>query len=312
MRSGKTPPYIRLKRTSIRCSNWRRAGRGDLEDQGLIEDWDQNLVFTVTRTVEIDSSIAAEAGLRSGARLILMPTWWSNGTYLRGRGEAQEFVVDSELGRKTYSVALTLEGVNLARNVELRLALVLAAPTDEMLKDRLIVHRPGSVLWDDCIRLRLEGEAPRFPISVVDFSENRIGPIGACWRFEWNSVDPTLPAMATMRLFVNSRQKAFYNAITSQDPTPTQVAIRSALKHAIGFEMLHLAIGHADELEQSRGEFMPDSAGHVMLDLVDRIFPGLGPVACAEFRKQRFGEFSAEVQSKLAVFSDKILLEGLL
>lgn len=309
MRSGRTPPYIRPKSAAIQSSLWRHVGKGDLQDGQVIDGWDQNLTITATRMIEVEFPHFDADRYTEGARMALIPTWWSDGTGLRGRGEAQEIVIEAGVAKRKYDIALTIPGTSLARNVQLRAALVLVEPTKAMLGQALSPHRPGSVLWEDAISLRLDGDAPRFPISVVDFVDNQLGSANACWRFDWSPADPTLPAMATMRLLVNARQKAFHAAVTSREPTPAQVAIRSALKFALGEEMLRLALDHAQELEQSRRDFMPDSGGQVLIELVQRIYPGMGPVMCADRRRECPGEFAADVQARLALFGEKALLE---
>lgn len=311
MGNGRTPPYLQPKKGSVNCSLWRQANGGHIGDGDTIAEWDQNMILVLARSIEVDFQAMRQARISSGAKVMLIPTWWSDGTGLRGRGEPQEIVIDAASNRYTYEVGIAVRGVDLARNIQLRTALVLIEPTDEMLEQPLAAHRPGSVLWEDSIRIRLEGVSPRFPISVVDFNENQIGPANACWIFDWSPIDLNLPAMATMRLLVNSSQKIFHAAITSSKPSPSQVAIRSALKHAVALEMIYHALEHADELEHLRHDLMPDSAGQVLLDLVQRIYPGVSLTACADRRRQFPGEFSAEAQAKLAVFGEKVLSEDI-
>lgn len=308
MRSGRTPPYIRPDQRAFSMSNWRIVSGRELQDGELVPEWDQSLCLTVARVIQVDVATMMMSGrLKAGTRLAVLPTWWSDGTGLRGSGEPIHFTVDAKVQQRKFDLALSIPGRHLAKHLQVRSALVLVEQALEMAGDPLAAHRPGSVLWEDAITVVLEGEASRFPITVVDFVESNLGPANACWRFEWTPMDPTLPAMATMRLYVNSKHPTFHAAATCRDVTQAQVAIRSSLKMGVGEEMLRIALDKAEELETGAQDFQLGSAGRVLIDLVERVFPGRGPIGCREDRNHDPGRFQAELQARLALFGESAL-----
>jgi hypothetical protein len=259
-------------------------------------------VLSCTREIEIDLvMLSGSGGLKPGTSVGLVAGWWSEGTTLRGQGEPVYFILGTTGGRRRFELEVNIPGGEAAYHVQLRSALILGTAGPAMRRDRLAPHREGSILWEDSIGLTLEADAPRFPISVVDFVDDGIGPANACWKFEWSPVELGLPAMATMRLLVNARHEIFRQALIATEPLEAQIAIRSALKHALMMEMLQLALLHADELETGQ-PFEVGSAGRVFTDLIARVFPGHSPRSCAEFRHAQPGRFSAEVQGKVDLF----------
>ena len=304
MRAGRTPPFVRPDKRAFAMQDWRVVNGRMLQEGTLVPEWDQSLYLQVTRVIEINMRMVADSGrLLPGAKIGLLPTWWSEGTGLRGAGELAPISIEGQDGRpQRFELFLSVPGHQLAGNIQLRTALVLIEPTKAMARDNLAPHRPGSVLWEDAITAVLEGQASRFPITVMDFVAADLGPENACWRFEWTPTDPALPAMATMRLYLNSRQPAFHTAAVSQDPSTDQTAMRSALKYGLAEEMIRLAIDRADELESGSGDFPTASGGRVLIDLLGRIFPGRSPVACREFRLQDPGRFQAEIQARTGLF----------
>jgi hypothetical protein len=111
-----------------------------------------------------------------------------------------------------------------------------------------------------------------------------------------------------MRLLVNSRQTEFREALVASAPTPAQGAVRNALKHAIAMEMVHLAMTHAQELELGEPH-EAGSSGRVFVDLVSRLLPPHTPKSCHDLYVKEPGKLSAEIQSRLGLFSE-IALSG--
>jgi hypothetical protein len=245
----------------------------------------------------------ATGRIKVGARVAFVATYWSEGTSLRGQGTSEVFEVNNECNRRNFDLSLTVEGKSASRTLQLKTSLILIAPSADMLRDSLAPKRAGSVLWEDSISIILDGNAPRFPVSIIDFVESGLGPEGSCWRFEWFPQDPSAPAMASMRLYINSRHRAFHDAIVSTNPSPCQLAVRSALKHDIGKELVSLAIQNCHDLELIERHEVGTS-GRVLMDLVARVFPGRTPADCAELLKNEPGAFSAQLQAAMALFTD--------
>jgi hypothetical protein len=304
MRSGRTPPFIRPDPRSFALSSWRIINGRQFQDGDLLPEWDPSFTLTCVRVIEVELPLLVSSGrLRPGARVAFIPTWWSEGTSLRGRGVPEVVEVSNELARRKLDLALTVAGLEVSRMVQLKTSLVLESPCSDMIRDSLAPKRPGSILWEDTVTLVLEGNAPRFPISVVDFVDSGLGPASSCWRFEWSPQDISAPALSCMRLYINSRQKVFHDAIVSTNPTPSQKAIRSALKHAIGKELVALALEHSRDLEVLAHHEV-GSCGRVLCDLLNRVFPGRTPTDCVECMKVDPGVFSAQLQAAMGIFSE--------
>lgn len=85
MRSGRTPPFARPDKRAFSMQDWRVVNGRSLQEGTLVPEWDQSLRLTLTRIIEVDIRMAADSGrLRSGAKLAMLSTWWSEGTGLRG------------------------------------------------------------------------------------------------------------------------------------------------------------------------------------------------------------------------------------
>src|SRR5207244_358288 len=97
-------------------------------------------------------------------------------------------------------------------NLYLHTSIVLSAGSEAT--EAFVAHLPGSILWSDRHEIRLQGDAPLFPISVIDFE--RAGfPARAGWHLEI-AADLAAPLHASLRLYLNSAHSvvvaAFANA----------------------------------------------------------------------------------------------------
>jgi hypothetical protein len=306
MRICKTAPFNKPLEDAFASQNWHDGNGEPLEDGSLVRNWDQQTQLEVFRNVEVDLKVfTAIAPLYQDARLSFHSTWWSDGTGLRGRGETVEFKAEIHGRPKpSFRLSMTVPGSQLAGKLQLRSALVLVEASPGMKQSSIYAKRPGSILWEDHTTVTLEGGAPRFPITVVDFLESGLGPENACWSFEWRPADLALPAMATMRLFLNSRHHVFHEAAVSQVPDGVQKAIISSLKYGLAEEMITRALDVAGELVNTDDDFLNGSSGRVFLDLLERIFPGMDPMACREFREKDPVRFKAEIQARTALYAD--------
>ncbi|MBX3738962.1 MAG: hypothetical protein KF715_19875 [Candidatus Didemnitutus sp.] len=309
MRTVRSPAYARPDPECFSAGPWRALHGRSLSDGEPIRDWDPSLALQCTREIEIDLvRLSRSGGLKPGAFVSLLPTWWSEETSLRGCGAAHHIQVGASGGRQRFTLEITVPAEEIAGSLQLRSVLVLAAASPAMERDRLAPRRPGSVLWEDSISVLLEGDAPRFPMSVVDFVTDAVGPASACWCLEFSPPDPTLPAMAALRLLVNSRHEIFRQALVSTAPTEAQLAIRSGLKHAVAVEMVNLALCHARDLEL--GPHEAGTAGRVLADLLARVFPGESPVALQEKMKTEPAKLAMAIQAAMGLYSPQAMRGG--
>ncbi len=303
MQAARTPPFCRPDPRAIQCSPWIMSGGRHLQDGDLIKEWDQSLVLTLDKVVQIDIRILASSGrLPVGTILALVPTWWSEGTGLRGSGAQIPVRIEAGTGHEELHVSMTIPGSQLAGQVRLSCKLVLTKQTASGEKDPLSVKWPGSILWEDALTLVLEGKGARFPITAVDFEASGLGPGKACWLLEWKPRDLHMPAMSCIRIYINSSHEAFHRAVTTLDPDDASRAIRSAMKFQVAEEMIRLALEEAEDLALAAPDLDKGSAGRVLLDLLGNIFPEKTLPQLIQWRAGHPGEFSAQLQDRLQLF----------
>ena len=302
MTVARTPPFVCPDPRAFEASAWSKDGTQQLEDGMLLPTWDPGAQLTVFRTIQSNVGLAMNTGkILPGTRLAFVPTWWSPGTGLRGKGAEAVFSAEAT-SQKHFDISMVMPGDQLKGSVQLRTSLVLLERPSKASTDPLAASRPGSVLWHDELLLVLEGEAPRFPATAVEFSKNNLGGATACWRLEWSPRELEAPAMACLRLWINKENEVFYRAMVAAVPTPEEGAMRSALRFCVAEEMLQLALEYADDLEQ--GTFDYGSSGRVFSDLVEQQFPGWGPRKTRQFRKKDPAAFSTRLQSGTHLFAD--------
>jgi hypothetical protein len=307
MRASRTPPYKRPAPDCIEVDDWRQQNGDQLSDGMLLKSWDQSTDIAVSRTISVDiAKFAASGLLPKGSKVKLFCTWWSSRTGLRGSGPARLIVVDpADRKKEEFVLPLKVPGSKLSGIVQIRTVATLDLLADQDSASALSPKRQGAILWEDSIEIVLEGSGSKFPISVVDFVETGIGPERSCWLFDWSPSDISLPAMATMRVYVNSRHAVFHAACTATEPIESQRLLRETMRYGLTCEMVRHAVDRAEDLEAAAQDLPSDSAGRVLWDLLERVFPGRSPLSCRELLLQEPGKFHAEVQAAVSLFSAK-------
>ena len=148
----------------IRRGDWlMSASSGEVAtDPETVPDWDYFTGLEVRRSLEVDLRGALEdCGLGPDSELSAVITWHSSWTNLRGASRPQR-VVDG-----TNSLIMDLPGEQLGGTLTLQCRIF--ASDSGSSSNSLAPHRPGSTLWSDELRVRLEGAGERFPTLPVDF-----------------------------------------------------------------------------------------------------------------------------------------------
>jgi hypothetical protein len=304
MRGAKTAPYLRADTRAIQCGPWMMGANRKLEDGELLKEWDQSLDIDLSRFVRIDLGVfAGTAKLGVGCQLGAIPSWWSDGTNLRGHGEPCKFSLLEGEKYEDLKMTLRIPGAHLAGNLMLRTSIVLLEAPKGRAGSKLAATMPGSVLWEDGLFVIIEGKASRFPVTALDFEKSSLGTKEACWLLDWSPRDLVLPAMACLRIYVNSGHVAFHRAVTTPEPGPTEHAVRSAMKCGVAEEMVRLALENVEDLESHEDDLPPGSVGMVFMDLLGQVFPERTPRQLVEFRRKEPGKFQAQMQSQVRLFS---------
>jgi hypothetical protein len=235
------------------------------------------------------------AGLDDDAVVNLIVIAFSTATWLR----KTLFARPVDTTTNDVVVEFDLDGDELGGTLRLRTALILdVAPQADQ---PFVAKLPSSVLWDDEYELRLQGDAPLFPISVVDFNRAAF-PNSAGWHLEIGS-DLDARLHASVRLYINSEQprvvSAFRNAAA---PSPEDRAILSAIYADVARIMVEHALNQ--DIPDSQSAMDKDSLGFALRQLLMRFYPGEDIAAVRRGRIDHPSEFSSELFSHLKIFGD--------
>jgi hypothetical protein len=141
------------------------------------------------------------------------------------------------------------------------------------------VH-PGDRLWSENIRVRLEGEEPRFPIETMDLAQMLGGGIAgaAAWHLHWSPGDWTRDFHGAVRLYLNTKSSEILRRIEDEDPATIQFLL-------------------GDVMSQICERFLSDPEAETMMDAAE---PGsLGAQAATWLRKAWPGKGASFIRSVL-------------
>jgi hypothetical protein len=163
-----------------------------------------------------------------------------------------------------------------------------------------VAHLAGSILWSDRHEIRLQGDSPLFPISVIDF-ERAVFPAGAGWHLEIGG-DLTAPLHASLRLYLNSAHSVVVAAFANAgNPRPEDTMVT----RAVFTDVARLMVEHALNQEDLRAttQWDENSLGFALQNLLQRFFPhGDDLSATRAHRIEHPSDFSTELFAKIGVF----------
>jgi len=291
-------PYVRAQSNAVRADVWMlKAGDELREAPGYLDGWDYNTELNLTRELQVDlNAIRQQASLPVDLLLSLSVTAFSTSTWVRKRVFLQ--VLTSEVEDVTVDIALM--GDDLGGNLRLTTSVVLDTWGEP--NGPFVAHLPGSVLWSDRHEIRLQGDAPLFPISVIDFE--RAGfPAGAGWHLEIGA-DLAAPLHASLRLYLNSAHNVVVAAfVNAGNPRPEDRMVTRAVFADVARLMVEHALNEDDlRTPTERDE---NSLGFALQNLLQRFFPhGDDLGATRMHRIEHPSDFSTELFAKIVVFDD--------
>lgn len=287
-------PYRRAA-DSVRVDAWLLVDdAGVREAPPYLDAWDYNTELHLRRATEIDApALRREACLPEAARLELVVTAFSTLTWLRHR--VFSAVIEGSGGT---TIELSLGGSDLGGSLRLHTGVLLAEPLPAQ---TFTAQFAGSMLWDDHFEIRLQGDAPLFPISVVNFDAAGF-PTGAGWHLEIGS-DLDLPLHASLRLYINRGQPTVVGAFSrAAAPNAEDVPVLRAVYADVARVMVEHAL--TQEGLRNGGEWESDSLGFALGRLLERYFPGADLGAILDQRIEHPSAFSTELFARLRVFDD--------
>jgi hypothetical protein len=296
--SRRALPYRRPAEDVVGAGGWRLV----VDDEEIplpraLDDWDYQMDLVLRRAVHIDPRRArAESGLPPDAVLALSVVWTATGSNLRApaariRLEGPDVRV-CELDAR-------LRGVDLGGNLLLDTALVLAEGTTR--GKAAAPRRAGSVLWSDRHSVRLQGDAPQFPMAVIDFAHTSF-PDGAAWHLQLGN-DLLGATMGSLLLLVNETNTATATAFRNAGkPRPIDRAVLATVYADVARIMLEHALRHPDFVDGA--EFPDETLGSTLMALFDRLFPASSiRDVRLNFERSASG-FACDLQAAVKIFQD--------
>ena len=289
-------PYVRASQDNVAVDAWMlTAGEDVREAPPYLDGWDYNTKLKLSRDIRVDvAALRAAAALDDALPLRLSVTSFSTATWARNCVYRHTITEMTE----ELTIAIELEGGELGGNLQLTTAVVLAAPGGTA--EPFVAHIPSSILWSDRREIRLQGDAPLFPISVIDF-ERAAYPPGAGWHLDIGS-DLDVPVHAALRLYLNSADSAVVTAFANAAaPRPEDQAI----VRAVYADVARIMVEHALNQEELRtdADWADESLGFALHNLLRRFFPeGDDLSAARERRIEHPPDFSTELLGAIGVF----------
>ncbi|WP_026287861.1 hypothetical protein [Thioalkalivibrio sp. ALJ24] len=221
-------PFLTLSDASIEASPWEVSVDGNdwVEAGEFLPDWDSSCDVHIRRTVRLVPEVAVidlslsidDLQLLLGVRL---------GT---GQGRLPRLVMDRKLERvnldnPVWKFERVIEGRALSMVLDLQTEVILASPpaSPGVLSPRAF----GDRLWSDSVRIRLEGEEPRFPIETADLGQLLGEGVasGAPWYLHWSPRDWSREFNGAVRLYLNESAAEFLERIENEDPATLQLIL---------------------------------------------------------------------------------------
>lgn len=265
----------------------------------VLPGWDYESLLQFERLVRVDVlTTVKEAGLDVEVPLALHVRYWATGSYVRHSAVLVPLVPDATSGWAQALLVATVDGRQLAGDLVLETTLVRIREAEI---GGFTARRAGSVLWNDTVKLALEGSGGLLPIAPVRFSEQGL-PAAAAWYVSLDGSDWAAPAMGNLLVLLNVDNRAVADAL---DPTDSAAA---ALWDTLTVDVVCDLVGRAlddEEYVPSRDHTDELSTGELVTNLIRSFLsrPGEGVEdAVARLRDERRRDPSlvrAQAQSSL-------------
>ena len=289
-------PYVRPAWDLVRADVWMMKKGDELREAPVyLEGWDYNTELNLTRELQADvAAMRRQALLPVEAPLSLSVSAFSSSTWTRKHIFHRALTSDVE----DVTIEVALPGDDLGGNLHLHTSIVLGGWCEST--TAFVAHLAGSIIWSDQREIRLQGDAPLFPISVIDFDRAAF-PAGAGWHLEIGS-DLKAPLHASLRLYLNSAHSVVVAAFANADnPRPEDTMVI----RAVFTDVARLMVEHALNQEDLGGstEWDENSLGFALQNLLFRFFPhGEDLSAIRAHRIEHPSDFSTELFAKIGIF----------
>jgi len=212
-------PFLTLPDEAVEVTPWEiQTSAGAVFDgAGYISEWDNGTDLKIIRNINIDF-IKCFSSLCCSEDELALQVLVSVGT---GSGSIPvdkwiyRFSIDGS--ENNVLIELNESGENLADALHLETSVILAGAINNPHSPISPIHE-GSIVWQDKLKVRLEGDVSRFPLSETSFE----GLLGSEWKdalwylqVDWS--DPDAAFDSSVRLHVNSLKKEFVRRFRNGD-----------------------------------------------------------------------------------------------
>jgi hypothetical protein len=289
-------PYRVPAETVVAAESWLLVtDDGEVALPEAVPDWDYQMDLHLRRTLRADLDRArAQSGLPEDAVLVLSAVWTATGSNLSGPAQHVRLTTG---GTSTVEFDVRLRGADLGGLLLLDTALVLGERRHDARPSA--PRRAGAVLWSDRESLRLQGDAPQFPMAVIDFGHTSF-PDDAAWHLQISG-DLDSATMGSLLLLVNAGNKVTATAFEKAGkPGPVDHVVLSAVYADAARIMIEYALGNADFTED--GNFPDGSLGATLQSLFHRLFPGRSVTDVRLRQRQSPALFASDLQAAVKIF----------
>lgn len=214
-------PFLTLSGSALEAGPWTVVkGNEDPEEAGeFLADWDYATSLRLHRSIRLDPAIAAidlgvdPLDLKLAARVQV-----GTGPGRMPRSIIRHMVKDIPAEDPFVEFRLELPGHVLSTLLQLDTSIVLAQPSRS--PGELSPRQVGARLWHDALRMRLEGEEPRFPIEIANFAKILGNSTAASspWYLHWSSREWWRDFHGSIRLYLNDEHRDLINRVEAEEP----------------------------------------------------------------------------------------------
>ncbi|WP_017925482.1 hypothetical protein [Thioalkalivibrio sp. HL-Eb18] len=280
-------PFLRPSVSRIEAGPWMGPDTdGTCVLPELLPDWDYSVSLGLQRTLELDlEGLWSDTGLGPSSSLLL------HVYAATGELKLRKCIFERALRDCSGSVQLDigpleLEGAELQGYIDL--VTVLSVERAERI-ERLAPMAPGSRLWEDEFRCRLEGGGGRLPMEARDFSEVSAQYALAPWyfRLEESRLDDRFEA--AFQVILNTKRQDVLDAVSRKDTLMMPILQGDLVRHILA------RLLRSEEFTLRAEDYPNGSIGAVAAAWLDAAFPDQTAGQIRDMFEQRPADFEAIV-----------------
>lgn len=225
-------PFLTIPEELIAASPWEvELSTGKcFTDPEFIEEWDNGTDIRLRRTIDLDfeACCAALCCPRQETELEVLVTI---GTGAGSLPVEKWISFRAPLISRVSSLFIELEeaGTHFADVLHIETTFILSEPIKTP-QSHISPVKEGSVLWQERKRIRIEGDAYRFPVSETNLELLLGSPWkDALWYLHVEWEDCRAPFDSAVRLHVNSLQRLFAKRFREGDPKTVHIVMADVI-----------------------------------------------------------------------------------